>query len=419
MSRILRRPMFRGGPINSEGTGITSGLNQGYANGGRIGYAGPTPDNNFSLATPSNDDFMNDVFMRTIYGDNYDSQDTSKVPIQETVAEKIAKQRDESNRKIREYNQGLNKEQETPTTSIGINPATGLPFTQRDRLKLEPSIYDLAKKEGVDIESGTAREQIEKRKAFEEKLKTDKTKTPDYSKSNVLTDVYDLYNKPVATKQGVDEDAQFDKFYNRAYKALGGEKAGTQAIYDAMLAASPGFFRGRTLTEAAPNILEGINKSGAFDKPQKIKQAAAELALTRQIGLEKIQEQEKARSALLNQKLAGPQTIQNDIAKIQANFKAGPNPLTITGIAPTAIKGISMSELDKNPEASAYIDKQEKGKLILVQDPNGTQHYIVVTRKDKNNKSAWSYVGQKGIGQTTNSLSPSDLAAYNSSFRSE
>jgi hypothetical protein len=403
MSRILRRPMFRGGPINSEGTGITSGLNyqrQGYADG---------PDNQ---GVQSNDDFMNDVFMRTIYGDNYDSQDTSNVPVQETVAERIARQRDESNRKIREYNQGLKEEQ-------GINPTTVSTLTRREQLGLEPSIYDLAKKAGVDIESGTAREQIEKRKAFEEKLKTDKTKTPDYSKSNVLSDVYDLYNKPVATKQGVDEDAQFDKFYNRAYKALGGEKAGTQAIYDAMLAASPGFFRGRTLTEAAPNVLEGINKSGAFDRPQKLRQAAAELALTRQIGLEKIQEQEKARSALLNQKLAGPQTIQNDIAKIQANFKAGPNPLTITGIAPTAIKGVSMSELDKNPEASAYIDKQEKGKLILVQDPNGTQHYIVVTRKDKNNKSAWSYVGQKGIGQTTNSLSPSDLAAYNSSFRSE
>jgi hypothetical protein len=36
MSRILRRPMFRGGSINSEGTGITSGLDsrrQGYADG--------------------------------------------------------------------------------------------------------------------------------------------------------------------------------------------------------------------------------------------------------------------------------------------------------------------------------------------------------------------------------------------------
>ena len=36
MSKILRRPMFRGGPVDSRGTGITSGL--GYENGGRVGY---------------------------------------------------------------------------------------------------------------------------------------------------------------------------------------------------------------------------------------------------------------------------------------------------------------------------------------------------------------------------------------------
>jgi len=34
MSRILRRPMFRGGPVDSYGTGIASGL----AEGGRVGY---------------------------------------------------------------------------------------------------------------------------------------------------------------------------------------------------------------------------------------------------------------------------------------------------------------------------------------------------------------------------------------------
>ena len=34
MSRILRRPMFRGGPVNSYGTGIASGL----ADGGRVGF---------------------------------------------------------------------------------------------------------------------------------------------------------------------------------------------------------------------------------------------------------------------------------------------------------------------------------------------------------------------------------------------
>mgnify|MGYP005989546961 FL=1 len=35
MSKILRRPMFRGGPVDSRGTGITSGL--GYEAGGRVG----------------------------------------------------------------------------------------------------------------------------------------------------------------------------------------------------------------------------------------------------------------------------------------------------------------------------------------------------------------------------------------------
>ena len=37
MSRILRRPMFRGGKVSSYGTGIASGL--GYNDGGRIEYA--------------------------------------------------------------------------------------------------------------------------------------------------------------------------------------------------------------------------------------------------------------------------------------------------------------------------------------------------------------------------------------------
>jgi len=397
MSRILRRPMFRGGPVNSEGTGITSGLNQGYANGGRIGYEGPTADNNYNLVTPSYDEFginMSDLINDTT---------RSNIP---TTNTSIIQTRDD---KIKEYNEKLKKELEQgTTTNIGINPATGLPWTQRDRLKLQPNIFDLAKKAGVDIESGDAKEQMAKRKAFEEKLKTDQNKPTD-SKSDVLTDVNSLFYKQNAAKEGIDEDAQFDKFYNRAYKALGGEKAGTQAIFDAMLAASPGFFKGRTLTEAAPHVLEGIIKSGAFDKPQKIQQAAAELALTRQIGLEKIQEQEKAKLAFLNQKLMGPQTMQNDIAKIQANFKAGNNPITILGEAPYAIKGVNLSELNNNKEASAYIDKQPKGKIILVEDKQGLQHYILVTGKDKNNQSSWSRVGERGIGKPT--LSPGDIAA--------
>ena len=41
MSRILRRPMFRGGPVDSRGTGITANL--GYQAGGRVGLKDSFP----------------------------------------------------------------------------------------------------------------------------------------------------------------------------------------------------------------------------------------------------------------------------------------------------------------------------------------------------------------------------------------
>ena len=50
MSKILRRPMFRGGKVSSYGTGIASGL--GYELGGRVGYqrGGGTGGYNYSAA---------------------------------------------------------------------------------------------------------------------------------------------------------------------------------------------------------------------------------------------------------------------------------------------------------------------------------------------------------------------------------
>jgi len=50
MSKILRRPMFRGGRVDSRGTGITANL--GYKAGGRVGYSngGPLYPAGFSVA---------------------------------------------------------------------------------------------------------------------------------------------------------------------------------------------------------------------------------------------------------------------------------------------------------------------------------------------------------------------------------
>ena len=58
MSRILRRPMFRGGgPVNSYGTGITAPLVPGYEGGGQIGggiiYGIPHTDGRYGFQTPN------------------------------------------------------------------------------------------------------------------------------------------------------------------------------------------------------------------------------------------------------------------------------------------------------------------------------------------------------------------------------
>ena len=78
-------------------------------------------------------------------------------------------------------------------------------------------------------------------------------------------------------------------------KLLGGDEAKSQAVYDALLAASPAFFKGRNLREAAPEVLTAINKSGAFDKPRDIRQAAAQLSIQRAMLKDKAIAEERAR----------------------------------------------------------------------------------------------------------------------------
>jgi hypothetical protein len=52
MSKILRRPMFRGGPVDSRGTGITSGLMDGGQIGGGAIYGEPNSDGRYGFKKP-------------------------------------------------------------------------------------------------------------------------------------------------------------------------------------------------------------------------------------------------------------------------------------------------------------------------------------------------------------------------------
>jgi len=206
MSRVLRRPMFRGGIADSEGVGITSGLDTP-----RKKYAEPDEENNYSFVQ------QNDTYNPLAYNSETESQ-----------SDRLRRMREESDKKIRDYNEQVKTERQQTTENFGINPKTGLPFTQRDRVNIQPSIIDIAKAQGVDLERGennerlTARQQQDKTKLFEKNLADKKTQelkdkalkdnknNEPFVKENApiknLTSFYDEYMAMINKANLVDQD---------------------------------------------------------------------------------------------------------------------------------------------------------------------------------------------------------------------
>jgi hypothetical protein len=252
MSRILRRPMFRGGPVDSRGTGITSGLmdDTGYADGGRVGFqvggglfsSGPyNPYGSYNPFSPISELAMN----------------TNPV----------------INRNITPFQR---RQQDIATANRrGIFAPTEEQIYERNRPKT-PKQFDEAIQRGLEITRSKpfeiSDESFPSRKAMEEPNKEGTGTGIGKGGINLDEEIFDE-----------EKIRRESKLYE---KLLGGEEAKSQSIYDALLAAAPGFFKGRNLREAAPQVLESINKSGAFDKPRDIRQAAAQLAIQRRIAVE-------------------------------------------------------------------------------------------------------------------------------------
>ena len=288
MSRILRRPMFRGGPVDSRGTGITSGLmdDTGYADGGRVGFQGGgfnyLKDTGFGRSLPGIYEYGIKEPLAALYN-------IAGVP--------------------------LNKASEFFT---GYNP--GFSGERFFNLKNRPS--DKAEFFGIQTEAKPGMTYKDIDIAEREKYGTFGSETEDEIK-----DFENLYKKrkevAAADKKDIekvpdllsDED-EMKKQTELYQKLLGGDEARAQAGYDALLAAAPAFFKGRNLREAAPQVLESINKSGAFDKPRDIKQAAAQLAIQRRILIDKAGAEARAKMAELG--IKKPNTLTE---RYSFNFK--------------------------------------------------------------------------------------------------
>jgi len=272
MSKTLRRPMFRGGPVNSRGTGITSGLDDsGYMNGGRVEFR------RGGYSTIPGIDDLSQIGIYNPYSSFSPSNITPKQRLQETLDK-----------------QGGYSLMAGPRQT---DPYFGKEMERREFLssRFEPNQEALRMTRSKPFEISD--ESIAPRKSIVENI----------NNNNIPTEITDE-----------EELIKQTKLYQ---KLLGGDEAKSQAIFDALLAASPAFFKGRNLREAAPEVLTAINKSGAFDKPRDIRQAAAQLAIQRNMLRDKAVAEEKSRLAIYGAK--NQETLSETLKNIPGSFIAG------------------------------------------------------------------------------------------------
>lgn len=373
MSRTLRRPMFRGGPVSSYNTGITSGLDEpGYADGGRVGFengdlvtrpgVGSRIASSLKYYNPFTEAGIGNIGRKIFTGTpGMIGRGTAAIagtyPILSTLA--------------------------VPAATIGGLAYLNRPMNEAE-LEFMRQNEEITSKETTDPNlyegyfKGRAEAREKGEKAGQPKLgffetftkKPTETKPVEKTELEKLKEFYENQLKELKTKHQNEiskltnvttptEEEEITKQTELYQKLLGGEEAKSQALYDALLAASPAFFKGKNLREAAPEVLTAINKSGAFDKPRDIRQAAAQLAIQRNLLKEKAAAEEKARLAAYTAK------NQKDLFDVLKELQI--NPASYGGSYERNEKSLTPGKYYlNNNNILIRVDKDSKGQPIVV-----------------------------------------------------
>jgi hypothetical protein len=405
MSKTLRRPMFRGGPVDSYSTGITSGLDDsGYADGGRVsakiggffsglfnrgkttipGVQNNPPLSGFALKqnTPTSTSLPSIDYLDLIgVGDfakaarPYLANPAIGIPALGYGAYEIGRlpgrltdsgyeiEGGEEEKFIKDFGgEILGKE-----TSTG-EAITGYYLTKNqkraeDLLKRgEPGDKEMAEKL---IKSSTPQKPEKQPESELDKLKKFYEDQILSERNKYESQLAGLKTTPLTEEEDIIKQTQLYQ------KLLGGDEAKSQAVYDALLAASPAFFKGRNLREAAPEVLTAINKSGAFDKPRDIRQAAAQLSIQRAMLKDKAIAEEKARLGQIQ--LAGEGKKDSVAAQLKELTGSG---AIIGNITPDKLQqavkdypvGSNLRVVDPTTKRTSFIrivsQKNSKGETI-------------------------------------------------------
>ena len=330
MSRILRRPMFRGGQvIDSRGTGITSGL----MDGGRVGY------NSGDLVTGGK--LVKDATVPLDFNTLANTKFSASVPFgytspvinqggaaEKTIKEKVKEKVEEAPQKVSmidDFSMSEMPYDVIPSEQdILTNKLQSITKKANDGKFLDKEERELAEKYGIvygrDLFENEDRASIEEKNinlANTAEIKPDVVETKNENDNTLINELLNEgEEKPeIDAKTAVEENKKLFA------ELLGADKARGQDIGDMLLrfAAAPG----STTQEKFQTYLQAESQAGK-GRAEKINETAAALAINDYVAGKRSKEQIKQlkevatfKDSLGNKftenliKIAGPGTIPN------------------------------------------------------------------------------------------------------------
>ena len=275
MSRILRRPMFRGGPVDSRGTGITANL--GYNNGGRVGYS-----NGGGIVT------IQDIL----------SQTGAPMTGQQILDYAASKQMDFGpNFKINKYSKYIPDEVDV---TVGED-IVSKPFGEIIREKGFQTYEDEKSNLGGKDTQGTieALDKVQVKTDETGKVVKDDLGNPIYignqgevkEKLKKTDKIIDLSNTEGTGGNGNEEEST-ELTVKDYVKMLGGDKARRRDTSDLLAKASAAFLGTGDVKEGFSEFMNQVAASGP-GRLEKIEQAAASLDIKDKIASKRADEQLK------------------------------------------------------------------------------------------------------------------------------
>jgi len=265
MSRILRRPMFRGGPVDSRGLGITANL--GYNNGGRVGYSnggdilakntGITTANLFAPGYKTQD-----FYEKQIEANKYIPKYNTLEDFQKAYQEDVDTKKNVADMYFStDYGTSTFSDQQQADADYAASEEGKKKFFYEEKKKQDDEIKEANKYRDPDNQIITK---------LDKKIKQEKQLTADQERIALLEkQLKDLENDK-------NNEASTDIDTKEMIKMLGGDKARRRDLGDMLAGASAAFLGTGDVKEGLAEFMKQQATSGP-SRLEKIEQAAATL----------------------------------------------------------------------------------------------------------------------------------------------